>query len=116
MGRYWEQAKRWFFRKVWSFQTKEGRQTEVPKMRPTCQSHTNDRLAKGECCQRKRAVAQGVGGKPTNVATFAKRKKAADGGMIKQAQKNYRGSYISGDLGGVEVSNPSLRKYYKGML
>ena len=39
-----------------------------------------------------------------------------DGGMINQAQKNYRGSYISGDLGGVEVSNPSLRKYYKGML
>ena len=38
------------------------------------------------------------------------------GGMISQAQRNYRGSYISGDLGGVEVSNPSLRKYYKGML
>ena len=34
--------------------------------------------------------------------------------MIKQAQRNYRGSYISGSLGGVEVSNPSLRKYYKG--
>jgi hypothetical protein len=57
-----------------------------------------------------------VGPKPTNVATFAKRKKAADGGMIKQAQQNYRGSYISGNLGGVEVSNPSLKKYYKGML
>ena len=66
--------------------------------------------------KRKRAVAQGVGGKPTNVATFAKRKKAADGGMIKQAQKDYRGTYISGNLGGVEVSNPSLKKYYKGML
>ena len=65
--------------------------------------------------QRKRAAAN-VGPKPTNVATFAKRKKAADGGMIKQAQQNYRGSYISGDLGGVEVSNPSLKKYYKGML
>jgi hypothetical protein len=45
--------------------------------------------------------------KPTNVATFAKKK---DGGMIKQAQRNYDGSYISGSLGGVEVSNPSLRK------
>ena len=66
--------------------------------------------------KRKRAVAQGVGGKPTNVATFAKRKKAADGGMIKQAQRNYTGSYISGDLGGVKVGNPSLKKYYKGML
>jgi hypothetical protein len=64
---------------------------------------------------RKRAAAN-VGPKPTNVATFAKRNKKADGGMIKQAQKNYKGSYISGDLGGVEVSNPSLRKYYKGML
>ena len=64
--------------------------------------------------KRKRAVAQGVGGKPTNVATFAKRKKRADGAndMIRQAQKNYIGSYVSGDLGGVKVSNPSSRKYY----
>ena len=36
--------------------------------------------------------------------------------MIRQAQKNYNGSYISGDLGGVSVSNPSLRKYYKGLV
>ena len=64
---------------------------------------------------RKRAAAN-VGPKPTNVATFAKRNKKADGGMIKPAQQNYRGSYISGDLGGVEVSNPSLKNYYKGML
>ena len=47
MGRYWEQAKGWFFRKVWSFQTKEGRQTKVSKMRPTCQSHTDDATRKG---------------------------------------------------------------------
>jgi hypothetical protein len=26
------------------------------------------------------------------------------------------GSYISGDLGGVKVSNPSLKKYYRGMI
>ena len=65
--------------------------------------------------KRKRAAGN-TGPKPTNVATFTKRNKKADGGMIKQAQQNYRGSYISGDLGGVEVSNPSLRKYYKGML
>ena len=55
--------------------------------------------------KRKRAVAQGVGGKPTNVKTFAKRTKKADGGdaMVRQAQKNYIGSYVSGDLGGVKV-------------
>ena len=32
--------------------------------------------------------------------------------MMREAQRNYRGSYISGDLGGVKVSNPSLVKYY----
>ena len=32
--------------------------------------------------------------------------------MIREAQKNYRGSFISGNLGGVKVSNPSLVKYY----
>jgi hypothetical protein len=36
--------------------------------------------------------------------------------MIKQAQKNYDGSYISGDLGGVKVGNKSYAKYYKGMV
>ena len=43
--------------------------------------------------------------------------KGTDGNsMIRQAQTNYNGSYISGDLGGVSVSNPSLRKYYKGLI
>jgi hypothetical protein len=36
--------------------------------------------------------------------------------MIEQAQRDYKGSYIEGSLGGVKVSNPSLRNYYKGML
>ena len=36
--------------------------------------------------------------------------------MIKQAQKDYKGTYISGDLGGVKVGNPSYKKYYKGMI
>ena len=46
------------------------------------------------------------------------RKHFSDGAnsMIRQAQQNYNGSYISGDLGGVSVSNPSLRKYYKGLI
>ena len=48
MGRYWEQAKGWFFRKVWPFKTKEGCQTEVSKMRPTCKSHTDDKRRKGK--------------------------------------------------------------------
>ena len=27
---------------------------EISKMRPTCKSHTNDKVAKGECCQTKK--------------------------------------------------------------
>ena len=70
---------------------------------------------KASAVKRKRAAGN-PGGKPTNVATFAKRKKAADGGsmnsMMKQAQRNYTGSYVSGDLGGVKVGNKSYKKYY----
>ena len=36
--------------------------------------------------------------------------------MIRQAQQNYNGSYISGDLGGVKVGNKSYAKYYKGLI
>jgi len=32
--------------------------------------------------------------------------------MMKQAQKNYTGSFIKGKLGGVPVSNKSYKKYY----
>ena len=78
------------------------------------------RMTKGErasAVRRKRAVAQGVGGKPTNVKTFTRKKRSAGGSangnsMIKQAQKNYIGSYVSGDLGGVNVGNKSYAKYY----
>ena len=43
--------------------------------------------------------------------------KGTDGtSMIRQAQKNYNGSYISGSLGGVEVGNKSYKKYYKGLI
>ena len=36
---------------------------------------------------RKRAVAQGVGGKPTNVKTFTKRAKAMGGGFMMKRQR-----------------------------
>ena len=77
-------------------------------------------MTKGErasAVKRKRAVAQGVGGKPTNVKTFTRKKKnmggsAGENPMVKQAQRNYIGSYVSGDLGGVNVRNKSYAKYY----
>ena len=76
---------------------------------------------------RRKRAAGNTGPKPTNVKTFAKRKNARSGGlmsptsdkpnssmnnMMRQAQRDYKGSYISGNLGGVNVSNPSSVKYY----
>ena len=90
---------------------------KYPKCVPLAKATRMSDSQRASAVKRKRAVAQGVGGKPTNVSTFAKRTKKADGGsvgndMIRQAQKNYIGSYVSGDLGGVKVGNKSYKKYY----
>jgi hypothetical protein len=93
----------------------KGSKRKYPKCVPLAKATRMTSSQKASAVRRKRAAGN-TGPKPTNVATFTKRNKKADGGMIGQAQRDYRGSYISGDLGGVEVSNPSLKKYYKGML
>ena len=103
------------FAKCGRSKQKKDTKRKYPKCVPLAKARRMSEGQRRSAVARKRAAAN-VGPKPTNVATFAKRKKAAEGGMIKQAQKDYRGTYISGNLGGVEVSNPSLRKYYKGML
>ena len=58
--------------------------------------------------------------KPARVAALEGRKHFSVGSgendMVRQAQRDYNGSYISGDLGGVEVGNPSYKKYYKGVI
>jgi hypothetical protein len=56
---------------------------------------------------RKRAAGN-TGPKPKNVATFTKRKRAADGGYI--------GPAINSVYDGVTLNNPSYSKYYKGMI
>ena len=89
-----------------------GSKRKYPKCVPLAKATRMTKGEKASAVKRKRAAGN-PGGKPTNVKTFVKKK---DGGMIGQAQRDYRGSYISGDLGGVKVSNPSLKKYYKGML
>jgi len=93
---------------------------KYPKCVPLAKATRMTSSQKASAVSRKRAAGN-PGGKPTNVSTFTKRDKKAKGGsvgnsMIKQAQKDYKGSYISGSLGGVKVGNPSLKKYYKGML
>ena len=108
------------FAKCGRSKQKKDAKRKYPKCVPLAKARSMSEGQRKSAVARKRAAAN-VGPKPTNVKTFAKRDRKAEGGsvgnsMIKQAQKDYRGTYISGNLGGVEVSNPSLRKYYKGML
>ena len=88
-----------------------------PKCVPIAIARAMSKGQRAGAVRRKQAKAN-TGPTPSRAATFApKRKRAASGGsigdkMIREAQRNYKGSYISGDLGGVKVSNPSLVKYY----
>ena len=104
------------FSKCGRSKQKKDAKRKYPKCVPLAKARSMSEGQRRSAVKRKRAVAQGVGGKPTNVKTFAKRTKAMDGGsmnpMMKQAQRNYIGSYVSGDLGGVKVGNKSLQKFY----
>ena len=84
-----------------------GSKRKYPKCVPAAKAARMTDSQKRSAVVRKRSKAQGVGGKPTNVKTFA-RKKAFSGG--------YMGRSIRGEYGGVNLSNPSYVKYYKGML
>ena len=105
------------FAKCGRSKQKKDAKRKYPKCVPLAKA---TRMTKGErasAVKRKRAVAQGVGGKPTNVKTFTRKKKnlggsAGENSMVKQAQRNYIGSYVQGDLGGVKVGNKSLQKFY----
>ena len=84
-----------------------GSKRKYPKCVPLAKANRMTEGQRRSAVSRKRA-ASNVGPKPTNVKTFAGRKKAAMGG--------YMGTMIDADLGGVKVSNPSYAKYYKGMI
>ena len=95
----------------------KGSKRKYPKCVPLAKATRMSSSQKASAVKRKRAAGN-PGGKPTNVKTFVKKKDGGSVGnsMVKQAQRDYTGSYISGSLGGVKVGNPSLKKYYKGML
>ena len=93
-----------------------------PKCVPIAKARAMSKGQRAGAVKRKQAKAN-TGPTPSRAATFApKRKKknlsgsASENSMVRQAQRNYTGSYISGDLGGVQVSNPSYKKYYKGLV
>jgi hypothetical protein len=85
-----------------------GSKRKYPKCVPAAKSARMTDSQRRSAVARKRSKAQGVGGKPTNVPTFAKRKKASMGG--------YMGPAINSEYGGVTLNNDSYSKYYKGML
>ena len=85
-----------------------GSKRKYPKCVPAAKAASVTDSQRRSAVARKRSKAQGVGGKPTNVKTFAKRSKAAEGG--------YMGTFIKLDVDGKVSGNPSYKKYYKGMV
>ena len=84
---------------------------KYPKCVPLAKATRMTKSQKASAVRRKRAAGN-PGGKPTNVATFKKRKKAADGG--------YMGSFIDvqipeGKGTSRRIGNPSVRNYYKSL-
>jgi len=90
---------------------KKGSKRKYPKCVPLAKARSMSASQKASAVKRKRQ-ASNTGPKPTNVKTFTKRTKAAKGGSMQP----YRGRSIKGEYGGVNLSNPSYVKYYKGLI
>ena len=80
---------------------------KYPKCVPIAKARAMSKGQRAGAVARKQAKSN-TGPTPSRAATFAKRKKAANGG--------YMGSFIKLDVDGKTIGNPSLKKYYKGML
>ena len=89
----------------------KGSKRAYPKCVPLAKATRMTKGQKASAVSRKRSAGN-PGGKPTNVATFTKRKKASTGGKM----QSYNGPAINSNYGGVNLNNSSYSKYYKGML
>ena len=78
-----------------------------PKCVPIAKARAMSKGQRAGAVKRKQAVAN-TGPTPARAATFAKTKKAANGG--------YMGSFIKLNVDGKTIGNPSLKKYYKVMI
>ena len=70
------------FAKCGRSKQKKAAKRKYPKCVPLAKATRMSDSQRASAVKRKRAKAQGVGGKPTNVPTFAKRKKAMMGGFM----------------------------------
>ena len=73
------------FSKCGRSKQKKDAKRKYPKCVPLAKARSMSEGQRRSAVKRKRAVAQGVGGKPTNVKTFAKRKRG--GKMRKKGAK-----------------------------
>ena len=80
---------------------------KYPKCVPIAKARAMSKGQRAGAVARKQAKSN-TGPTPSRAATFAKRKKAADGG--------YMGSFIKLNVDGKTIGNPSLKKYYKGLI
>ena len=87
---------------------------KYPKCVPLAKATRMSDSQRASAVKRKRAAGN-TGPKPTNVKTIVNRKRKAAGGPG-STNTPYFGRNIKGDYGGVNLSNPSYAKYYKGML
>ncbi len=62
-----------------------GSKRKYPKCVPAAKAARMTDSQRRSAVARKRSKAKGVGGKPTNVPTFTKRKKAMGGGMMRES-------------------------------
>ena len=60
----------------------KGSKRKYPKCVPAAKAASMTESQKRSAVSRKRSKEQGVGGKPTNVRTFAKRKTMVAGGLV----------------------------------
>ena len=67
-----------------------GSKRKYPKCVPAAKAASMTESQRRSAVARKRSKAQGVGGKPTNVPTFAKRKKAMMGGGLTAATERLK--------------------------
>ena len=82
LGRHRLQEKGGGFAKCGRSKQKKDAKRKYPKCVPRAKANRMTESQRRSAVSRKRSKAQGVGGKPTNVKTFAGRKKAANGGYI----------------------------------
>jgi len=102
------------FAKCGRSKQKKDAKRKYPKCVPLAKARSMSEGQRRSAVARKRAAAN-VGPKPTNVKTIVNRKRKASGGPG-STNTPYFGRSIKGSYGGVNLSNPSYIKYYKGMI